>query len=53
MYNVGAIDKLKRPEKLLELYEFEICPYCRKVRGIIDYLDLDVLIRPCPKEGKR
>ncbi len=43
----------KRPEKLLELYEFEACPFCRKVREALSMLDLDVLVRPCPKGGER
>lgn len=43
----------KQPEQLLELYEFEACPYCRVVREALTELDLDVLIRPCPKGGSR
>jgi len=43
----------KRPEKLLELYEFEACPYCRKVREALTALDLEVLVNPCPKGGTR
>jgi hypothetical protein len=27
------VSSFKRPAKLLELYEFEGCPYCRKVKG--------------------
>ncbi len=42
-----------RPEKRLELYEFETCPFCRKVREAIQALDLDVLVWPCPKRGTR
>ncbi len=42
-----------RPEKLLELYEFEACPFCRKVREALSILDLDARILPCPKGGKR
>src|SRR5690554_403622 len=49
-----AVGKLgKRPEKLLELYEFEACPFCRKVREALSMLDLDALVRPCPKNGER
>ncbi|XP_039059155.1 uncharacterized protein LOC120202874 isoform X2 [Hibiscus syriacus] len=40
-----------RPEKLIEIYEFESCPFCRKVREIVSILDLDVLFYPCPKNG--
>lgn len=42
-----------RPEKMLELYEFEACPFCRKVREALSILDLDVLVKPCPKGGTR
>lgn len=42
-----------RPERLLELYEFEACPFCRKVREALSILDLDVLVKPCPKGGTR
>ncbi|GMJ13913.1 hypothetical protein like AT5G03880 [Hibiscus trionum] len=40
-----------RPEKPIELYEFEGCPFCRKVREIVAVLDIDVLFYPCPKNG--
>lgn len=43
----------RRPEKLLELYEFEGCPFCRKVREALSNLDLDARIHPCPKRGSR
>jgi glutathione S-transferase len=42
-----------RPDKLLELYEFEACPFCRKVRELLTTLDLDALVYPCPKNGSR
>ncbi|GKC34914.1 thioredoxin family protein [Tanacetum coccineum] len=40
-----------RPEKPIEIYEFEGCPFCRKVREIVAVLDLDVLYYPCPRSG--
>ncbi|MBW2287682.1 MAG: glutathione S-transferase N-terminal domain-containing protein [Deltaproteobacteria bacterium] len=40
-----------RPPQLLELYEFEACPFCRKVREALTILDLDAMIHPCPKGG--
>lgn len=40
-----------RPDELLELYEFEACPYCRKVREALSMLDLPAMIYPCPKGG--
>ena len=43
----------KRPEKPLEIYEFEACPYCRKAREALTGLDLEVVVRPCPKGGPR
>jgi len=42
-----------RPKKPLELYEFEACPYCRKVREVLTMLDLEAMIYPCPKGGTR
>jgi len=42
-----------RPEKTLELYEFENCPFCRKVREALSILDLEADVRPCPKGGER
>jgi len=42
-----------RPEKPLILYEFEACPFCRKVREALTTLDLEAEIRPCPKGGPR
>src|SRR5206468_1075453 len=34
------------PPKLLELYDFEGCPYCRKTREVLCELDLDYLAHP-------
>jgi len=48
---VGALGT--RPEQPLVLYEFESCPFCRKVREALTVLDLDAEIRPCPKGGTR
>jgi len=48
---VGALGA--RPERRLELYEFEACPFCRKVREALTVLDLEVLVKPCPKGGTR
>jgi glutathione S-transferase len=42
-----------RPEQPLELYHFEACPFCRKVREVLSELDLAYISRPCAKgEGK-
>jgi glutathione S-transferase len=43
----------RRPEKLLELYEFEACPFCRRVREALSELDFDAMIYPCPRGGTR
>ena len=48
---VGALGP--RPEQRLALYEFEACPFCRKVREALSILDLDALVYPCPKGGPR
>lgn len=40
-----------RPAQPLDLYEFEACPYCRKVREALSILDLDARVYPCPKGG--
>jgi glutathione S-transferase len=42
-----------RPAQPLELYEFEGCPFCRKVREALSILDLDAVVYPCPKNGPR
>jgi glutathione S-transferase len=42
-----------RPAQPLELYEFEGCPYCRKVREAATALDLELMVYPCPKGGSR
>lgn len=42
-----------RPEQRLELYEFEACPFCRKVREALSMLDLEAVVYPCPKRGTR
>jgi glutathione S-transferase len=43
----------QRPEARIRLYEFEGCPFCRKVREMLTTLDLDAAIFPCPKGGTR
>ena len=42
-----------RPEKPLELYDYETCPFCRRVRLAISMLDLEVVVYPCPRGGQR
>jgi glutathione S-transferase len=43
----------RRPERRLELYEKEGCPYSRMVREALSILDLDATIHPCPSGGTR
>jgi glutathione S-transferase len=50
---LSAAEPDRRPKKRLELYEFEACPFCRKVREALTELDLEAMIYPCPKGGKR
>lgn len=40
-----------RPERMLTLYDFEACPFCRKAREALTMLDLSANILPCPKGG--
>ncbi|XP_038709840.1 uncharacterized protein LOC120004549 [Tripterygium wilfordii] len=39
--------------KLLQLFEFEACPFCRRVREAMTELDLCVEVYPCPKGSVR
>jgi glutathione S-transferase len=48
---VGTLGK--RPAEPLRLYEFEACPFCRKVREALAILDLEADILPTPKDGLR
>jgi glutathione S-transferase len=47
----ATVGSFPRPDKPLELYEFEGCPFCRKVREAICILDLDVQMYPTPAAG--
>ena len=49
--SVGPLGE--RPEKAVQLYEFEACPFCRKVREALSILDLEAEVYPCPKGGRR
>jgi len=50
---LSARPATRRPEKLLELYEFEACPFCRRAREALSKFDLDAMIYPCPRGGTR
>lgn len=48
-----VVHAAKQPPLPLILYDFEACPYCRKVREALTALHLDVEIKPCPHGGQR
>ncbi|CAJ2638452.1 unnamed protein product [Trifolium pratense] len=41
------------PPLSLQLFEFEACPFCRRVREAMTELDLSVEVYPCPKGSVR
>ena len=43
----------RQPERPLELYDIENCPYCRVTREALTAMDVDVLVKPCPSGGTR
>lgn len=43
----------RQPPLMLQLYEYEACPFCRMVREALTELDLDAVILPCPRGGTR
>jgi glutathione S-transferase len=53
MSGISVVELGQRPERPLELYEFESCPFCRKVREALSMLDLEAIVYPCPKGGQR
>lgn len=46
-------DRRAEPKHLLELYDFEGCPYCRKVREVLSELDLDYIAHPVAQGSPR
>lgn len=51
-FGMKASPPARYPKKPLELYEFEACPFCRKVREALTDLDLAAKIYPCPSGGE-
>ena len=45
--------RTKTPSAPIELYEFEVCPYCRIAREALSALSLEPMVYPCPKGGRR
>jgi glutathione S-transferase len=43
-----VLEDAPRPERPLILYEYDASPYCKRVREMINLLDLKVEYRPCP-----
>lgn len=48
--NMGTPTPMQ-PDRALVLYEYEACPYARRVREVITYLNLDYESRPSPHKG--
>jgi glutathione S-transferase len=46
IYPRGTAEKRIDPKQTLELYDYEGCPFCRKVREALTELDLDYIARP-------
>ena len=44
----SVLDNAPRPKQPLVLYEYDGSPYCKRVREMINILDLTVEYRPCP-----
>jgi glutathione S-transferase len=47
------LERRKTPAQPLQLYEFEVCPYCRIAREGLSALSLDPIVYPCPRGGTR
>ncbi|KAL0488230.1 glutaredoxin [Acrasis kona] len=52
-YLIPKVETFKKPDKLIEFFEKEACPFCRKVRETMSMLDIDALVKPCPRGGER
>jgi glutathione S-transferase len=44
----SVLSMAPRPEKPLILYEYDASPFCKRVREVMNLLDLKVEYRPCP-----
>jgi glutathione S-transferase len=54
-FGLGLVARIPstEPAQPLELYEFESCPFCRKVREAFTEMDVSPLVFPCPPGGTR
>ena len=53
VYPRVTAERRRDPARLLELYDFEACPYCRKVREVLSELDLDYRVHPVAQGSGR
>lgn len=44
---------MSQPEELLEVYQFESCPFCKKVREKLNELQIDFIARQVDPNGDR
>ncbi|MFB6202974.1 MAG: glutathione S-transferase N-terminal domain-containing protein [Candidatus Nanohaloarchaea archaeon] len=44
---------MPEPEELIELYQFESCPYCSKVRKKLTQMQIDFIARQVEPNGRR
>ncbi|KAM0940180.1 putative glutathione S-transferase, Thioredoxin-like superfamily [Dioscorea sansibarensis] len=51
--NSYSEEPTRNPSPYLQLYEFEACPFCRRVREAMTELDLSAEVFPCPKGSLR
>lgn len=47
------VQSFARPQQMLTLFTKESCPFSRRVRETMSMLDIDAIIKPCPKMGTR
>lgn len=47
-----ASSKVTEPAQPIEIYEFEACPFCRKVREVLSEIDIDYVCYPCGKGSR-
>jgi glutaredoxin 3 len=44
---------MSQPEEMLEVYQFEGCPFCKKVRQKLTELQIDFIARQVAPKGDR
>jgi len=48
-WSASGLKQCKRPAQPLILYQYEACPFCRRVREALSVLKINVIIYPCPR----